>query len=498
MFKLTILLFFLTFSTNSVLSQFANCFFTDTEYQGYACELEISNLKSLPNYTQITGNHPDVRSDADVQTIINLVKINATTFPFELICEKFVNIERIEFDSSFISYVEEDAFDKCGHLNNITFRAGNISEFYENVFNKHLNMKFLAFSGNLLMTLPEKIFANLTQMNYLYMDNNELEELPEGIFDYFVNLDELIMFSNHLSDLSDNIFKNMIMLTRLDLSDNLLSVLKPKWFETLTNMNYLLLSDNKFREIPADLFLPMPKIYDIYIDSNRIMELPKNIFSPLKNLFMLVINNNKLKRIHSDSFDNPELFEFYFNDNHIVAIDEWLLNITALTKIDGTNNACIVGDGYVRDTSDAKSTIKATLKTCFENNSARDSICEAEDIEEKVCQMEKDTVVMKNQFGVITDGNVGIREEIEELQVDAQDIRNKTNELKTGNSEMRVGFNEFVQENQVASESFSSKLRVLQEQIVELRESLPNSGTKITFNMLILIISVMTLNNYFN
>lgn len=291
-----------------------NCEYEDNEGV-YTCYLNIKNTNGLDNFTEIIGVHEPGYSDENVVVLSAVLGSKSSNIP-SIICEKFVNVKTIEFDSIEIAKIGENSFKGCKKVEKISLRRNAITEINELAFSENLELNNLALDTNLLTSLPETVFANQLKMKYLYLKNNKILDLP------------------------NEVFSSLQSLVQLDLSGN--EITNPKWFQNLEKLQKLFLNDNK------------------------IVELPTGAFSSLQALYYLTLSSNSITTIHSKSFGSlPNLKTVYLQLNAVNEIDEMFISDTGVSYLNMSKNVC--ADKMITDISSLRESMMNELAACFNN-----------------------------------------------------------------------------------------------------------------------------------
>jgi len=288
------------------------------EFSGnYTCAISVYNPNGFNNFTTINGTHLTGKNDENVLNVYSFAASNTKNIP-SIICEKFINIQKIELNQNGIRTINEYSFKNCQKL-------------------YYLDLKF-----NKISEIDEKSFNNNLMLQYLYMYDNQLTNIPENLFLNLENLSILRLNGNNITDLPADIFKPLKKLVDLSFSRNKISKLRMEWFEKLEKLNFL------------------------WIYKNLIEDFQQNIFAPLKSLTNLYSGTNNLSVIHSDSFGtHPYLKLIAFDSNEIIAIDEQIIDNTNVTNFYMSKNVC--ANVNITDSSASREYMRTQLRQCFEN-----------------------------------------------------------------------------------------------------------------------------------
>lgn len=339
------LIIFILIAKN-IAAQDLKCKYVIEKDASYSCKLTVlteTELSSAP----IIGEHPAQNTDNDVKTVKSTKESFSTQFPSK-ICEKFKNLKEINFFLLFIQKLDENSLKTCKNIEILHLEGNQMVEITESAFINNGNLKKLFLELNKLKTLPATVFASQSKLETLKLTENEIEQLPIGVFDPLINLKVLELDINRIVELNDEIFKNLRKLEKLNLDGNKISTLKPKLFENLS------------------------KLRELSLSNLQIVELQPNIFKSLVSLEELRVSNNSLTTIHADSFGEHKKFTiFRFKDNRLTAIDEQLMETTAINLIIANGNPCVDTIKSVYDISASRTLIRDALKRCFDNYKGR-------------------------------------------------------------------------------------------------------------------------------
>lgn len=296
---------------NTVYGQNAECIYAEFPQEDnkfYTCRIITENSNPIG----IEGSHETGKTDDDIQSL-EIFNQNLKTFS-PIYCRKFKNIKSFSTFSSTDNY-DEDSLENCSEL-------------------KHLKISFTKTKS-----LPERLLHNNPKILTIEMHWNEkLTEIPEQFFWRQVDLVFLSLGNNGLEFLPRKVFSQNKKLEILNLEHNNLNTLNSMLFKNLNNLKKLNLNFNGIDELPAD------------------------IFKHLSNLEELALWANPITVLHSDSFgSHPHLKKININSNNIKAIDEKIIDNSAVEDLDSSGNSCISAKFSRRDE------IKPGLAKCFQN-----------------------------------------------------------------------------------------------------------------------------------
>lgn len=292
----------------------ATCNFTEFKSRktaGYSCRLTADTL------TDITGDHVAGKFDSDLQFLLSVNQTIPVITP--IFCNQFPNLERIDIFKSKVEVIDQDSFRNCKNLERLLLSTNNLQEIPENLLTENTKIEMIRFNKNQLTTLPEDSFATLKELKLLYLYDNKIKFLPKNIFKFNILLRSLHLSGNQLTTFDSTLFQNLRNLERLSMHDN------------------------------------------------QLVDLPKDAFVNLQNLSIIWMSNNNLTAIHGDSFGVNQKFEqLYVEHNKINAIDETMINNTAIHKFEMTGNVCSQRDICNRFE------MKEAFQSCFDNYRPRD------------------------------------------------------------------------------------------------------------------------------
>lgn len=323
----------------------------------YKCHFTIVNS----TLTSIQGDHQVGKNDSDVTYVTNNSSDGLKRFS-SIFCDAFENVEVFLLTDKSIESVAEDSLEKC------------------------TNLKYLSISNTQLRELPQN-WLNSSQLDVcLIFENPQLTSIPEGLFATQKNIWSVnLSINKKISFLPDNLFGSLKKLINLNLYSNQLTAINPKWFEKLVSLSYVSLGSNQITEVPSKSFKHQRKLKMLYLErnqiktlhpdsffgltrlqelsmyENKISELPIGVFGPLKNLKDLWLYSNNLKVIHAASFGVLRSLEnIFMYQNEIEAIDARIMDNTAVTKFQLTDNIC------VDELLETRHEIRSELENCFE------------------------------------------------------------------------------------------------------------------------------------
>ncbi|XP_070489931.1 leucine-rich repeat-containing protein 15-like [Chironomus tepperi] len=188
---------------------------------------------------------------------------------------------------------------------------------------------------------------------------------PSIICSTFRNIKNLHLHKAGIVRIDENAFHHCTKLRNLDLEGNNITTLPGNVFDHLVTLDTINLSYNKISTVSGEWFTGLENLHFLSLLSNEIEEISRNAFSSLKNLTYLYINVNKIKVLHFDSFGYlSNLTHIVANHNKIEAIDERIIDMTAVTYFGMYDNVC--ANYEAQDTSESKNLIRYHLRECLD------------------------------------------------------------------------------------------------------------------------------------
>lgn len=278
----------------------------------YSCSLSTGDTDYTARPTKIVGEHMTDMSNEDVKYLGPSPNQYLRTYS-AIYCNEFSNLEVVIMYNLLLESIDLNSLVNCKNLQYLNFAANMIRSFPENLLIHNKKIFYIKIHNNQLKTLPEKFFIKQTELEGIDMNNNQINFLPSKIF------------------------ASQKKLQKLYIPNNKLTTIDPEWFRNTESLRILSFVGNKISEIPA------------------------GAFTNLQNLQELYMSKNMLTTIHSQSFGTHiDLTTLYFDNNQITTFDEKLVDNTAVSIMNMTNNVC---SSFYTDDFDA---IKPELEKCFE------------------------------------------------------------------------------------------------------------------------------------
>lgn len=174
-------------------------------------------------------------------------------------------------------------------------------------------LRSVILSGNFLINIPKDTFTKLPGLRFLYLAQNLLRSAAV-----------------HLSDNNE--------LRVLDLSYNQMADLKATDLANLKQLKRLNLNKMSLRNIETDSFSQLRNLVKLDLSDNKIKAIPGNSFEKLIQLNELRLSKNKLEKLELNFNEGNNLQLLDVSNNHIVDIDNELLRLKKLSKLDLSGN----------------------------------------------------------------------------------------------------------------------------------------------------------------
>ena len=257
----------LSINAQSIVSQNEelSCRYFEDSF-GYNCELIIHNPYGLNNFTEISGDHLDGKSDSDVVEV-SIHRSITTNIP-AIICEKFNNIQHARFESSGIERIDDYSFVQCKNLTNLSIMYTMVKKIDKNAFKENSALESLSIDDAELSTMPNNIFSSLgRKLKFLSLVRNSFKILNAEWFQPLVKLEELRLDYNEIEKIPENTFSSIKYLRSLSMTNNKLKVLSAKSFGDLSKLNYYNFFNNHLTSIDEN-FLNRVKFDGLAFSNN--------------------------------------------------------------------------------------------------------------------------------------------------------------------------------------------------------------------------------------
>ncbi|XP_070508529.1 leucine-rich repeat-containing protein 15-like [Chironomus tepperi] len=292
----------------------------------YTCNLQVPQPVSMTDILEITGTHLENHTDADVEGVQFLVKLN-TTFNGDVL-RKFENLKNLEISGRNIHKINPNAFDVCPKLERLIISSGflrtlpsgllkncenlvyfesmsqSLETFPEDFFGSAKNLEVFSVPFNKLTFLPEKLFLNMQKLRKLSLGYNNLQELSSNFLINCSNLEEVTLYVNDFQDQSDITFalNGHPNLRHLSINDNNFTNFDFRFFSQFQKLEYLeigmqpvtKLTNIHWQALPASL----TELRVMEIDE----EVPANAFERLVNLKSLRLIGTGNEKLYKDIF----------------------------------------------------------------------------------------------------------------------------------------------------------------------------------------------------
>lgn len=314
------------------------------------CALQIYNPRGLNNFYTIGGS----TDYYNTTTIINKYSSkhwNSTIVP-TIICDKFINLERMEFAGlgikNIIIFGFEDPFEKCNKLTYLDLCDNKITGEDEMPFSTNRYLEELRLCNNELASLSEFFFSNLTNLKILWLNGNKLVDFRG--------------------------FESPMSLTTLNLAQNQIKYISENAFSSLQKLNTLILGNNSLEVIYSNSFKNTPSLKNIEFNNNKIYAIERYFVSNITGVVSLNMIGNNCSNEYI--FDNST---GRFSMKIVLApcFENFEQYVTESTTIPTTTT--------ITSTSTPTTTYPGTPPKCSDEN-----------IDERVCGIEDEIDVLKD------------------------------------------------------------------------------------------------------
>ncbi|XP_058829046.1 insulin-like growth factor-binding protein complex acid labile subunit [Topomyia yanbarensis] len=194
---------------------------------------------------------------------------------------------------------------------------------------------------------PHGFFANTIEVKCEQMES--FHQVVDALQDRFTPDYNIWLTISHsqLLDLATQTFYEMNMnIKSLKMNYDNLSHLPASTFQNLPRLEFFSAAENRLEEIPADMFQHLPNVGTLDFAKGTLRFINGNTFKQLQNLRHLILASNLLQRVDTDALPRTllslhyghnnltslngtlrhldELKILFFNDNHLVSLDDEL------------------------------------------------------------------------------------------------------------------------------------------------------------------------------
>lgn len=195
-----------------------------------------------------------------------------------------------------------------------------------------------AFQDNLSAPQPEQLFAVNLKID---SENTQIREVQGAV--NATNAKKLVIEHQQTLMLPTNLGEHFLSLEKLAVIKSGLFVIDAGNFADLGQLKVLNLTGNKLSEVTSGTFDSLSKLVTLDLSSNNIEILEHDVFKALTGLITLDLGHNLLSSTDDKLFESSKHLEvLLMNDNRLKTLDNnFLTSLTALTKVDLSNNVCI-------------------------------------------------------------------------------------------------------------------------------------------------------------
>ncbi|XP_070497778.1 uncharacterized protein [Chironomus tepperi] len=351
------------------------CLFYDPA-DTYTCSLRIFNPLGRDNFEDVEGDHMTGRTDDDVRAMY-IYEGKTLNIP-SIICDKFPNIEALDFIHDEIEYLEESSFRNCRNLRRVYVYDNAIESIPANLFRNNPLLEELSLGHNRLTArgIPTNAFAG-TALTFLDLSQNPIQDFNSAwIIPVASTLKTLEIYDIGATHLPILFFNYPSVLEVLDVSRNPLREIIPAVFDRLPTLKELDMAECLFRLIDPNWFRQLGGLETLRLNGNSLLSIPAGTFGSLTNLKTLYIYNNRLRELNVDSFGaSISSLEFlYVSYNEIMGVDPtFLSSASSLSILYMAENVCAQGNFY--NVSQNTSPVEEALTSCINNFSTENIRC---------------------------------------------------------------------------------------------------------------------------
>lgn len=342
----------------------------------YTCSLRIFNPLGRNNFEDVEGDHMTGRTDDDLRAMY--INEGKTLNIPSIICEKFPNLEAMDFIHDEIEYLEESSFSNCRNLRRIYVYDNAIESIPQGLFRNNPLLEELSLGHNRLTArgIPQNVFAG-TSLTFLDLSQNPIQDFNSAwIIPVASTLTTLEIYEIGATHLPILFFNYPSVLEVLDVSRNPLREIIPAVFDRLPTLKDLDMAECLFRLIDPNWFRELGNLETLRLNGNSLLSIPQGSFASLTNLKTLYIYNNRLRELNVDSFGaSISSLEFlYVSYNEIMGVDPAFLSLaSSLSVLYMAENVCAQGNFY--NVSQDTSPVEEALSSCINNFSIENIRC---------------------------------------------------------------------------------------------------------------------------
>lgn len=342
----------------------------------YTCSLKIFNPLGRNNFEDVEGDHMVGRTDADVRVMY--INEGKTLNVPSIICEKFPNLESMDFIHDEIEYLEESSFRNCPNLRRVYVYDNAIESIPAGLFRNNPLLEELSLGHNRLTArgIPTNAFAG-TSLTFLDLSQNPIQDFNSAwIIPVASSLTTLEIYDIGATHLPILFFNYPSVLEVLDVSRNPIREIIPAVFDRLPTLKELHMAECLFRMIDPNWFRQLGGLETLRLNGNSMLSIPEGTFDSLTSLRTLYIYNNRIRDLNVASFGaSISSIEFlYASYNEIMGIDPtFLSSASSLSILYMAENVCAQGNFY--NVSQDTTPVEDALSSCVNNFSTENIRC---------------------------------------------------------------------------------------------------------------------------
>ena len=199
-------LFIAGFHYGSAALEKAECNYFEDPYEGYICELHLTNPNGLDNFIAIDGTHLPGYGNNDVVRVERNPASYTTNIP-SIICNTFRNLKNFDFSHDFIAEISDTSLRNCPALEVVALSDNNIRRISADAFRYNPNLWMVYLTHNYITDLPRNLFTSLPNLRYVMLDGNSLEVIHSDTFgvnpsftNFYLNRNSISAFDVRLVD----------------------------------------------------------------------------------------------------------------------------------------------------------------------------------------------------------------------------------------------------------------------------------------------------------
>lgn len=214
----------------------------------YTCtNLNLETQADSVTITEVTGNHLEGKSNADVGAVylLSSLMLRLPQNMFELLpAVTQYALHGIDAEGHNLDALNSGDFRGAASLAIITVTGVNIEKLREKVFEGAENLDFLSLEACGLRSIDKNAFIDLSKLRSLSLNYNLLKYLQNETFSPLKNLQVLTVAGNYINYLETDHFANCPNLRKISFISNMLEVIPENITLSLTNIRKFSLQNN--------------------------------------------------------------------------------------------------------------------------------------------------------------------------------------------------------------------------------------------------------------